>query len=182
MNDENATSAKNSRRGIVVFREQEAETFDEARVMANHSSSVANAGIQKMMEAGLEEGYVMKCLFRSPDPDGFTLTYIWFKGNYALPIHTHNTDCLYYVIAGEIHLGKQVLTSGDGFFLGADTPYGYSVGPEGVEILEFRSSTKFDITVRDGTDKAWDRLVAICEANRDLWKMQKPPVRQPKVG
>ncbi|MFP3739982.1 cupin domain-containing protein, partial [Burkholderia sp. SIMBA_019] len=112
---------------------------------------------------------VMKCLFRSPDPDGFTLTYLWFKGNYVLPVHTHNPDCLYCVIAGEIHLGKQVLTSGDGFFVAADTPYGYSVGPQGVEVLEFRNSTEFDITVRDATERAWEKLAGICAENRELW-------------
>ncbi|BCG04940.1 hypothetical protein PPGU19_095080 (plasmid) [Paraburkholderia sp. PGU19] len=181
MDDETTTSPMKSRYGIVVFREEKAESLDEAGVMVNHSSSVANAGIRKVVEAGLEEGYVAKCLFRSPDPDGFTLIYLWFKGNYVLPTHTHNTDCLYYVIAGEIHLGKQVLTAGDGFFLGADTPYGYTAGPQGVEVLEFRNSTAFDITVRDGMEKAWEKLVGICEANRELWKTQKPPLRQPKV-
>jgi len=181
MNDIPAPSASRERRGIVVFREADALPLHEAGVMTNNSSEVAKAGVQKMLEAGLTDGYVIKCLFRAPEPDGFTLAYVWFKGNYALPPHTHDTDCLYYIISGEIHLGKQVLTSGDGFLLPALTPYSYHVGPEGVELLEFRNSTKFDITVRDGTAQAWERMVAICEANRELWKTQRPPVRQPKV-
>jgi mannose-6-phosphate isomerase-like protein (cupin superfamily) len=170
------------RQGITIFREADAPMLHDAGMMENHSSAVANAGLMQMMEAGVGDGYVLKCLYKSPDPDGFSLSYAWFKGNYALPPHTHDADCLYYVISGEIHMGDNVLGAGDGFLVPANALYSYSVGPEGLEVLEIRNSTQFDITVRDGSPRAWERLAAICEANNALWKTQGPPVRRPQVS
>jgi hypothetical protein len=169
------------RRGITIFREADAQMLHEAGVMEDHSSAIANEGMAKMFAAGLGDGYVLKCLFRSAEPDGFSLTYAWFKGNYPLPLHTHNSDCLYYVISGEIHMGNTVLGAGDGFLLPKNSVYSYRAGPEGVEVLEFRDSAQFDVTMRDGTVQGWERLAAICAANQGLWKSQRPPVRVPKV-
>jgi hypothetical protein len=169
------------RRRITIFREADAPPLEESDTMENSSSPVANAGMGKMLDAGLNDGYVVKCLFKAPEPDGFSLTYAWFKGNYALPPHTHNTDCLYYVISGQIHMGSDVLRAGDGFFLPADTGYSYTAGPEGLEVLEFRDSARFNITVGDATPEAWMRLAKVCATNQKLWKVQRPPVRVPQV-
>jgi mannose-6-phosphate isomerase-like protein (cupin superfamily) len=175
--DSNPTQGTASKRQIVIFRESKATTMQEATVMENHNSPAANAGIAKMMEAGLQNGYELKCLFKSRDPNGFSLTYAWFKGNYPLPRHTHNTDCLYYVISGEIHMGSEILRAGDGFFLPADAVYAYRAGPDGVEVLEFRDSCAFDIAIKDGSAQAWDRLASVCAANQELWMHQRPPTR-----
>ena len=166
----------------MVFRESEAKSLHDSGVMVKHNGEVPNKGIARMFEAGLGDGYELKCLYRSPGPDGFSLGYAWFKSNYALPPHTHNADCLYYVVAGEVHFGIQVLTAGDGLFIPADAPYTYSVGAQGAEILEFRDSSQFDITVKAGTDQGWDRLASICAANKEQWKRESPPVRVAKVA
>jgi hypothetical protein len=169
------------RREITIFREASAPTLDESEMMEINNSEVATAGIAKLRDSGLDDGYVLKCLFRSPDADGFSLTYAWFKGNYPLPPHKHNTACLYYVISGEIHMGKEVLGAGDGFFLPAGAGYSYSAGPDGVEVVEFRDSSHFDIAIADASAASWERLAKICENNRELWKSQRPPVRIPQV-
>ncbi|MDR5804866.1 cupin domain-containing protein [Caballeronia sp. LZ001] len=174
-------STERTRRGITIFREKEAPLVHETGIMVHHSPPNGLAGIQRMRAAGLDDGNVLKCLYRSPDPNGFTLVYVWFKGNFPLPVHTHDTDCLYYIISGEIHLGKNVLTSGDGFFLPAATAYTYQVGPQGVELLEFRGANAFDIVIRDAPERAWERMVAACTENRESWKDQRPPMREPKV-
>lgn len=174
-------ASKLARPQISIFREADAPMLHDAGMMENHSSATANAGLGQMLGAGLIDGYVIKCLFKSPEPDGFSLSYVWFKGNYALPPHTHDADCLYYVISGEVHMGENVLGAGDGFLVPSSALYSYSAGPDGVEVLEVRNSTHFDITVRDGNPRAWDRLAAICTANNALWKTQPPPVRRPQV-
>jgi hypothetical protein len=179
--DAGAQKPSARRRGITIFREADAPTLHEAGVMEDHSSTAANAGLAQMFAAGLEDGYVLKCLFRSPDPNGFSLTYAWFKSHYPLPLHTHDSDCLYYVISGEIQMGDAVLGAGDGFMLPKDSVYSYRAGPDGAEVLEFRDSSRFDITIRDGSAQGWERLAAICAANRTLWKSQRPPLRVPKV-
>ena len=40
---------------------------------------------------------------------GFGLTHVWFKEGYALPLHSHDCDCLYYVIAGSLKMGTEEL-------------------------------------------------------------------------
>src|SRR3546814_17950250 len=56
-------------------------------------------------------------LFKEPGERGMSLTYVWFKSDYLLPRHSHDTDCLYYVMAGELLIGRQVLRKGDGMFI-----------------------------------------------------------------
>jgi hypothetical protein len=109
--------------------------------------------------------------FVDPDgADGHGLSLIWlrFAPNYPLPRHSHSTDCLYYIVAGEVHLGRRVLRAGEGFFVPADAPYGYTVGPEGVELLEFRATTVFDSQIRE-TPAGWRRILDAIRVNRDEW-------------
>ena len=88
------------------------------------------------------DGTTVKLLFSMP---GMSLTHAWFKSGFPLPRHSHDTDCLYYIVAGSIRIGTEELGKGDGFFVGADVPYAYTPGADGVEILEFRASNAFDI-------------------------------------
>src|SRR3546814_13639172 len=71
-------------------------------------------------------------LFKEPGERGMSLTYVWFKSDYLLPRHSHDTDCLYYVMAGELLIGKQVLRKGDGMFIPAGAGYAYQAGAKGV--------------------------------------------------
>jgi mannose-6-phosphate isomerase-like protein (cupin superfamily) len=175
-----ACDAKKWNRRILFFSESTAKPLQESGMMENSNSPVANAGLEKMREAGLQNGFVLKSLFEAPD-GGLSLTYVWFKGNYPLPAHKHNTQCLYYVISGAIHMGKRILKAREGFFLPAEAGYSYSAGPEGVELLEIRNSTHFDITMSDATEKTWERLAKICADNQGLWSSQLPPTRSPSL-
>ena len=98
--------------------------------------------VEQARAAGVEDGQTVKLLFSAP---GFSLTYAWFKSGFPLPRHTHSADCLYYIIAGSLQLGTETLGRGDGFFLPKDMAYAYTPGPEGVEVLEFRTAERFDI-------------------------------------
>ena len=71
------------------------------------------------------------------------------RGIEFLPRHSHSANCLYYVVRGEAHLGNRVVRAGSGFFVPADAPYGYEVGEEGLEILEFRDAISFDMKVTE---------------------------------
>jgi hypothetical protein len=173
-----AEPAKKKRGKIVFFGEAEAPLVQETNVMENVFSPRVGAALSKMVDEGYGEGHVLKCLFESPEPDGFSLTYVWFKSEFPLPPHRHNTDCLYYLISGEIKMGNRVLRAGEGFFLPADAGYSYTPGEEGVELLEFRGSTRFNIEIPDGSPEMWDRFAKTCAKNRDLWKTQRPPIRK----
>ncbi len=125
----------------------------------------------QLVEWALSGGHVVKTLFRQPD--GMSLVWSWFGPGYALPRHSHSADCLYFVIAGEAHLGNRVVEAGAGFFVPADAPYAYTAGPEGIQILEFRDVAEFDMKITESIPR-WDRIVEIVRANKDDWQAAAP--------
>lgn len=126
---------------------------------------------------GAGGGVARSVVFNDPDgTDGSGLSLIWlrFGSNYQLPRHSHSTDCLYYVVSGEVRMGSRVLGAGEGFFVAADTTYGYTVGPDGVELLEFRAHTWFDSQIREDPG-GWARALTAVRANRERWTAELAP-------
>jgi len=127
--------------------------------------------VEQCIEAGMLEGAENRIVFRG---FGMSIIHIWFKQNYPLPRHSHDSDCLYYVIAGSLRLGTQELSAGDGFFIPANAPYAYTAGPDGVELIEFRSAESFDY--RDLTGKAfWERALRLTKENHAAWQQAHRP-------
>jgi hypothetical protein len=150
----------------------------ECRRMTNEEGTVSTmpasaiVGLGRMAEAGMTDGYVIKVLFDVP---GFTLHYAWFKANYPVARHSHSVDALYYIVSGSLKLGTEWLGAGDGFWLSGDTPYTYTAGPEGLEVLEFRHTSHFTTAAPGGTKAYFDKAVAAIEANREAWLVATPP-------
>ena len=170
------------KRRIKIFRNEDALDFQESGMMHSEYSPAAQEGIATLLDAGLDDGYIIKCLFRSPGADGFSLTYIWFRSNFPLPTHSHSTDCMYYVVSGELIMGKEALKSGDGFFVPGGCNYGYYAGKDGAEVLEFRDKSEFDAKYREGTPPMWARMAEICAANRDAWRNAELPQRKLNIS
>src|SRR5690606_19678296 len=127
--------------GFRVFRAGEAKSFAEAGVMsAAGLSPVIEAGLETILGLGAADGVVAEELVGIP---GFSLARAWFKSGFPLPLHSHDVDCLYHVLAGSLKLGSQWLEAGDGIFIPAHTPYRFTPGTKGVEVLEFRHETHF---------------------------------------
>jgi quercetin dioxygenase-like cupin family protein len=124
-----------------------------------------------LKEVGVATGYLNKVLFGDPEQGGMSLVRLWYAPFYALPRHSHDVDCLYYVVAGEAHLGNRVISPGDGFFVPADAPYAYSAGPEGVEVLEFRSTSTFGIHVTESPER-WAQIAELAHTHREEWAAQ----------
>jgi hypothetical protein len=127
----------------------------------------------QLMEWALSGGHVVKVLFRQEGDDGMSLVWSWFGPNYVLPRHSHDADCLYYVVAGEARLGNRVVPAGAGFFVPSGAPYAYAAGPEGIQILEFRGVSSFDMQITESLPR-WDRIVETVRANADTWKDTAP--------
>jgi quercetin dioxygenase-like cupin family protein len=163
-----------AKQSLQIFRGKDAPALDEFGSMNYVLPEDGAAGLGKLAELGMNEGAELNVLFSTP---GFSLTAIWFKPGFTLPIHSHNADCLYYVIAGQVIMGNETLSAGDGLFLPADTWYSYAAGAEGAELLEFRQVEKFDFKVRSGIPKHWEKLAESCLKNRDGWKTAVRPVR-----
>jgi mannose-6-phosphate isomerase-like protein (cupin superfamily) len=111
-----------------------------------------------------------------PDAAGMSVTLIWWKPNFPLPRHSHNVDCLYYIISGSAILGRRTLSAGDSFFVPTDAPYQYTAGPEGVEVLEIRRDKEsWDMNIREDPERYGEKARAAVEANRELWMHTTAP-------
>jgi hypothetical protein len=163
-----------------IFRARDASDYSEGGPMhMAQSGEVEMQGLAAMAEAGLIEGSRVKLLHSRP---GMSLTYVWFKSGYPLPLHSHDTDCLYFVVAGSLRIGTEVLGPGDGFFLGTDVPYTYVPGDEGVEVLEFRTSNSFDFKSLGKTATYWAKALTNLNSARENWDTETVPPSGMKVG
>jgi len=121
----------------------------------------------------LRSGETLRVLFRHAGEDGFSLVHVSFGPNYLLPRHSHSADCLYYVLRGEVRLGNRMVGAGEGFFVPRDHPYAYRVGPEGVELLEFRHATSFDFVVHEDNPERWRAIVETARQNQVTWSSEQ---------
>jgi hypothetical protein len=173
---------------FAIFRAKDARFGAETSLMEYEGmTSVVADGAQRATEAGADEGHELRPLFVMP---GFSLVYVWFKSDFPLPRHSHNVDCLYYIVGGSLTIGQEELGVGDGFFVGKEVPYTYRPGPAGVEVLEFRAADSFNIKIMANNPAFWDKAVESVRNQRSAWAkearpalvMQSPGHAAPSVG
>jgi NADP-dependent 3-hydroxy acid dehydrogenase YdfG len=167
-------------RRIQVFRAEQGVPLAESGIMAvDPGSADQQAGLERMAAAGVGDGEEIRVLVNMP---GFTLAHVWFKAHFPLPLHSHDADCLYYVIAGSLELGAETLGPRDSFFVPAGAAYAYVPGPDGVELLEFRHAERFDFRNHAKGAAFYARAAETIAANRDRWRSARPPSRLPVRG
>lgn len=158
---------------FTLFRARDAMDYDEAGVMHGAPVTTAQAeGAEALVRGGMLDGSTVKLMFSRP---GMSLTYAWFKSGFPLPRHSHDADCLYVIIAGALRIGTEELGPGDGFFVGSEVPYTYEPGPDGVEVLEIRTSESFDIKLLANNTAWWGKAAERLEAQKPGWPEQTPP-------
>ena len=156
-----------------IFRGKDAPSLEEAGIMSlPEFTPVQIEGLMAIYRPELARGDEVKVLFNIP---GFSLSHVWFKRDYPLPLHSHDCDCLYYVVAGTLKLGTEELGPRDGFFVPANAPYSYRAGPEGVELLEFRHATQFNFNVLAKSEAFWKRAVETVQARSEEWRTARMP-------
>jgi hypothetical protein len=172
--DESASEPPGGRRKIEWFADRDGVDLYESGIM---SPAVMNPQVIEQVDlSALGGGARSRVLFQGAGPDGFSLVHVWFGEDFPLPRHTHSADCLYYVLRGELRMGAKVLRAGDGMFIPADRPYTYRAGPGGVEVLEFRASTSFDMKTLDQDVAKWQTFVAGAAKVREAWEQTRPAV------
>lgn len=165
------TSPEPARFGI--FRGAVAPGIEESGVEKHRPGGSAPPSHMLNALADLEDhGYSHRVLFTA---NGMSLLHLWFKSGFALPRHSHDTDCLYFVVAGTLRIGTAELAHGDGFFVGADVPYTYTAGPEGVEVLEFRSAEQFYLDLMTDNPAYWQKFIDTMKAKQGVWKDERRP-------
>jgi quercetin dioxygenase-like cupin family protein len=166
------------RKRMKIFRASEGTDIQDHMPILGVDDNV-QAGLRKVAEAAgaypVTAGTKTVVLFCEPGDQGLSLAYAWFKSGYILPRHSHNADCLYYVLGGELQLGTQTLGRGDGIFIPADAAYTYEAGPRGVELLEFRNATRFHFLFQGNDDAHWNRIANVLKENCSKWEHEPPP-------
>jgi hypothetical protein len=161
-----------STRGIVMFDPPaEAPLLHETGIMS--MPTMNPPAPEQMIEWATSGGHAVKVLFQQDGSGGTSngaMSLVWsrFEANYPLPRHSHSADCLYYVVAGEARMGNRRIGPGAGFFVPADAPYAYTAGPDGIEILEFRSVSSFDMQITEKLPR-WDRIVEAVREHKADW-------------
>lgn len=170
--------ANTARHGpIQVFRGRDAEGVRPASQRGAVRSdklvhSEVTAGLKRLGDAGFGTGATARVLYESDD---LHIGYVWFKSGFPLPLHSHDADCFYQIIAGSMRVGTAELRSGDGVLIPADTPYTVTPGEAGVEFIEVRPTHDYDTDYKRGTEKYWNKLVEIATARQDVWAGERPP-------
>lgn len=161
--------------GFTIFRAADARTLDEAGCMTIEPfSALQRGGVDRMMAAGYGEGEEVRVLVDMP---GFSVTQVWFKKGFPLPLHSHDVDCLYHIVSGGLRFGTEELGPRDSFFVPAGMPYTYKPGDDGVELLEIRQQGRFNFVNLAKGATFWAKGEAVCAANREHWKTAARPAR-----
>ena len=167
------TTPDKSEPGFAIFRAKDApELMDSGCMSIAPISDAHRAGVMKALAAGYGEGDEVHVLVNLP---GFSLTHAWLKKSYPLALHSHDSDCLYYIVAGSLSLGTEELGPRDSFFVPGGVPYTYRPGPDGVEVLEFRHATEFNFVNLSKGEAFWTRAAETVAANLADWKVAQPP-------
>ncbi len=165
---------------FAIFRAADATDFDEAGIMSPVAPPAGSgtpdprviAAMGSAMARGVMAGTKVRLLFKRP---GLSLSHAWFKSGFPLPRHSHDTDCLYFILSGSLRIGTEELAKGDGFFVGDGVPYSYVPGPDGVEVLEFRSADAFDIKLLAGNPAWWEKALERLDEVQASWPTQLAP-------
>ena len=162
------------RKPFEIFRAADARDYGEHGIQAMvEPPPEALAALGQFGERGGGAGQDVSLAYARP---GISLTRVWFKSGYPLPLHSHSGDCLYFILAGSIRFGDgSEIGPGDGFFVASDVPYTYEIGPAGVEVLEFRGTDVLDIRFRAKGKAPWDRILARLDERSAGWETEPPP-------
>ena len=172
-----ANAANSPRKKMQVYRFSEGEELTQEMMPYVGVDETLMKGFAKIAEVGLAPKDIdnTKVLFKEPGKGGMSLVYAWFKSGFVLPKHSHDADCLYYIIAGSLKMGSQVLGKGDGVFIPADFGYTYEVGPDGVEVLEFRTANKFHIKFAGNDEAHLDKMAEATRNGKETWPSEIAP-------
>jgi hypothetical protein len=165
--------AETAKPGFAIYRAKDAPgLMDTGRMSIAPTTDVQRAGMKSLVAVGYLDGDETKVLVDKP---GFALTHAWLKASYPLALHSHDSDCLYHIVAGSLRLGTEELGPRDSFFVPANTPYTYTPGPDGVEVLEFRHEQAFNFVNLSKGEAFYTKAAATISANRQAWQAAKPP-------
>jgi mannose-6-phosphate isomerase-like protein (cupin superfamily) len=175
--EDRPAAAASRRKRMEIFRGTIEPQHERDHLTVAPMDASVLAGFAKMQAAGASSGLGEQTarLFAEEDENGLSLVRAWFRSNYILPRHSHNADCLYYIIGGELQMGTVTLRKGDGVFIPCDHGYTFQAGPEGVDLLEFRAATRYNIVFKGNDEAYWDRIADNVRTHAAAWAEERVP-------
>ena len=161
--------------GFTIYRGSEAAPYLGSKRRGGTDGNAHPAiqrGLKLMYESGDSGGATVRVLFSAPD---LHVSYVWFKSGFPLPLHSHDVDCFYQIVAGTVAIGTEELAKGDSVFIPARVPYTMKPGPEGVEFLEIRTAHDYDTLYAAKTDAYWDKIAQTRKERAPIWKRESAP-------
>ena len=178
MNDESSLPAPApARKRMALFRAGEGVALDHETMPFEGIDAATLAGLGRIMASGPKaaDASHTTILFQSGGEDGVSLSHAWFKTGFISPRHSHNADCIYYILAGEARFGSARLGPGDGIFVPADQAYVLEVGDAGCELLEFRNAAQFNIHFKGNDEAHWEKVAQSYTRHMPQWEAEIPP-------
>ncbi len=175
MANDRPASARNR---ITLFRAGEGKPLDHESMPFDGIDEATMAGLGRIMASGPQaaDGSHTTILFQTGGAEpGVSLSHAWFKSGFISPRHSHNADCIYYILAGEARFGAARLGPGDGIFIPAGDGYVLEVGEEGCELLEFRNAAQFNIHFKGNDEAHWGKIAQSYAAHMPDWASEPPP-------
>src|SRR5215813_11933042 len=100
-------SEQQRRTAITFFRADDAPSLEDDGIMTMEPGQIPPEASAAFDGRAMAAGQRVTVLFKGAGPDGFSLVHAWFGPGFRLPRHSHSADCLYYVLAGEAHMGTR---------------------------------------------------------------------------
>ncbi len=158
---------------IRIYRAAEAPELHESGVATSDFGDHSDLREVATILASAQCSASRLLVHQGPGEGGLSIVYLFFKPNFPLFRHKHDVDSLYVVISGSAvgFMGEQSLLPGDCFAVKAGTPYYYTAGPEGVEVLEmFRDADTATVIYTDNPDDRLERAQEALRVNAETWK------------
>lgn len=165
-------AAKPARKRMAIFRGADAPALHIEEYLGVDATVMERMAFQS---TAMQQGVVPEVtnvVFRG---GGVSLTHAWFKSDYTVPRHSHDADCLYYVLSGEILFGTQVLKAGDGMFVPAGDGYTLQAGKKGAVFLEFRTAETFNMEFKNNDDAHYRKMEEVFRNNAERWATEEQP-------
>jgi mannose-6-phosphate isomerase-like protein (cupin superfamily) len=159
--------------GVRVYRAAEAPELHESGAATSDFRDNQELRAVATRLAGSDCSLSRLLVHQKAGEGGMSIVYLYFKPNFPLFRHMHDVDSLYVVISGSVvnFMGEgEALRPGDCFSVKAGTPYYYSAGPEGVEVLEmFHGSENVTVIYVDNPEGRLQEAEEAVQANAPSW-------------
>ena len=174
---DSSVSPQTSRRRITLFRAGDSVAMDHESMPFVGVDEDVMAGFARIAAGAPEvrEASQTTILFRTGGENGVSLSHAWFKSGYVTPRHSHDADCIYYILAGEARFGSARLRKGEGIFIPAHDGYVLEAGEDGCELLEFRNAGQFNIHFKGNDVAHWDRIARSHAEHMPHWAGEVRP-------